>query len=263
MLDFSEHLASSGIITRNVVAYPRYDEYRPGGTIYSFQLSNSTFAKSQSRGAGSDSISFVMGKARLVQITGIKQAGTGAVAEALITFDPTPIFEMFRSNYATELLGAAVAHFNLFGTLAGGARTLAALGQSLGLARRPMIVLTTALRAMGLLRLDGAGRVVDGSDLTVPGHQEIQVIGDLAAFEQEGHLVPGIAPAAIQEGRHAAANIVRAVGGLPLLPFRYRDKGTLATIGRAAAGADLGRIRLTGLIAGLAWLVVHLVRVHI
>jgi hypothetical protein len=98
MLDFSEHLASSGIITRNVVAYPRYDEYRPGGTIYSFQLANSTFAKSQSRGAGSDSISFVMGKARLVQITGIKQEGTGAVAEALITFDPTPIFEALSNT---------------------------------------------------------------------------------------------------------------------------------------------------------------------
>jgi NADH dehydrogenase len=112
-------------------------------------------------------------------------------------------------------------------------------------------------RSLGV-PLDRAGRVVVESDLTVPGHPEIQVIGDLAAFEQEGHLVPGIAPAAIQEGRHAAANIVRAVGGLPLLPFRYRDKGTLATIGRAAAVADLGRIRLTGLIAWLAWLVVHI-----
>jgi NADH dehydrogenase len=112
-------------------------------------------------------------------------------------------------------------------------------------------------RSLGV-PLDRAGRVVVESDLTVPGHPEIQVIGDLAAFEQEGHLVPGIAPAAIQEGRHAAANIVRAVGGLPLLPFRYRDRGALATIGRAAAVADLGRIRLTGLIAWLAWLVVHI-----
>lgn len=112
-------------------------------------------------------------------------------------------------------------------------------------------------RSLGV-PLDRAGRVVVEPDLTVPGHPEIQVIGDLAAFEQEGRLVPGIAPAAIQEGRHAAANIVRAVGGLPPLPFRYRDKGTLATIGRAAAVADLGRIRLTGLIAWLAWLVVHI-----
>ena len=98
MLDFSEHLASSGIITRNVVTYPRYDEYRPGGTIYSFQVANSTFAKSQGRGAGSDSISFVMGKARLAEITGVKQEGTVAVAEALIVFDPTPIFEALSNT---------------------------------------------------------------------------------------------------------------------------------------------------------------------
>ena len=71
-------------------------------------------------------------------------------------------------------------------------------------------------------------------------------------------MVPGIAPAAIQEGRHAAANIVRAVRGQPRLPFRYRDKGTLATIGRAAAVADLRGIHLKGLIAWLAWLVVHI-----
>jgi NADH dehydrogenase len=106
--------------------------------------------------------------------------------------------------------------------------------------------------------LDRAGRVRVNPDLTVPGRPEIAVVGDLAAVEREGGgLVPGVAPAAIQEGRHAARNVVRALRGEPRVAFRYRDKGLLATIGRAAAVARIGRVEFSGLPAWLAWLFVH------
>ncbi|MGK3964253.1 NAD(P)/FAD-dependent oxidoreductase [Sorangium sp. So ce118] len=117
--------------------------------------------------------------------------------------------------------------------------------------------------ASGLARtlgapLDRAGRVLVQPDLTVPGHEDIYVIGDLASLKQEdGTPVPGVAPAAIQEGRHAARNIARTLRGQPRLPFRYRDRGSMATIGRAAAVADFGRLKLSGFLAWLAWLVVH------
>ena len=107
--------------------------------------------------------------------------------------------------------------------------------------------------------LDRAGRVLVTPDLTVPGHPEIFVIGDLAAVRQpDGTFVPGVAPAAIQEGRHTARNVERALAGQPLRPFRYRDKGSLATIGRAAAVADFGRIRFGGFLAWMAWLFIHI-----
>jgi len=102
--------------------------------------------------------------------------------------------------------------------------------------------------------LDRAGRVLVNADLTIPGHPEVLVIGDLAAFER----VPGVAPAAIQEGIHAARNVERAIEGQPLRAFHYRDKGSLATIGRAAAVADLGRIHISGFVAWIAWLTIHI-----
>jgi len=106
--------------------------------------------------------------------------------------------------------------------------------------------------------LDRAGRVIVDQDLTVPGYPDVFVIGDLAACNQpDGKLVPGVASAAVQEGRHAAENIRRKLENEPLLPFRYDDKGSLATIGRAAAVADFGTIKLHGFVAWLAWLFVH------
>jgi len=85
------------------------------------------------------------------------------------------------------------------------------------------------------------------------------VIGDLAAFShQTGKPLPGVAPVAIQQGRHAARNILRALEGKPSQPFHYFDKGNLATIGRAAAVADLGRLKFSGFPAWLAWLFVHI-----
>lgn len=106
--------------------------------------------------------------------------------------------------------------------------------------------------------LDRAGRVQVMPDLTIPGRSDVFVIGDLAAFEQDGQLVPGVAPAAIQEARHAAGNITRAVKGKLYFPFRYRDKGMLAVIGRAAAVANLRHLKLSGFIAWLTWVIVHL-----
>lgn len=107
--------------------------------------------------------------------------------------------------------------------------------------------------------LDRAGRVLVEPDLCVPGRPEIQVIGDLAlVMSPDGRPVPGLAPAAIQMGRHAALNILRSLRGEPTLPFRYKDRGTMATIGRHAAVARLGRWELSGLAAWLAWLLLHI-----
>jgi NADH:ubiquinone reductase (H+-translocating) len=112
-------------------------------------------------------------------------------------------------------------------------------------------------RALGA-PVDRAGRVQVTSELSVPGHPEVFVAGDLAAFAQEGRPLPGVAPAAMQMGRHAARNVARLAHGERPRPFRYVDKGSLATIGRRAAVADLGRVRLSGLPAWLAWLGIHI-----
>ena len=102
--------------------------------------------------------------------------------------------------------------------------------------------------------LDRAGRVLVEPDLSVPGHPEIYVLGDLAALDG----VPGIAPAAKQMGRHVGKNIARTIRGEKTEPFRYRDYGQLATIGRNAAVAVLGKVKLSGFPAWLVWLVAHI-----
>ncbi len=102
--------------------------------------------------------------------------------------------------------------------------------------------------------LDRAGRVRVEPDLSVPGHPQIYVAGDLAAVEG----VPGIAPAAKQMGSHSARNILRAIRGETTRAFRYRDYGQLATIGRNAAVAMLGKVKLSGFPAWLVWLVAHI-----
>jgi NADH dehydrogenase len=106
--------------------------------------------------------------------------------------------------------------------------------------------------------LDRAGRVRVTPALTLPDHPEVFVVGDLAVHEQDGQVVAGLASIAVQEGPHAAANVERAVRGEPLVPFHYADKGTLATIGRAAAVCNFGRVKLSGLVAWLAWLFIHI-----
>jgi len=106
--------------------------------------------------------------------------------------------------------------------------------------------------------LDRVGRVVVESDLTIPGAPEVFVIGDLATFVQGGRPLPGVAPVAIQQGRCASSNIERALDGRAHEPFRYKDRGTLATIGRAAAIAERGRVKVAGFWAWVFWLLVHI-----
>ena len=105
--------------------------------------------------------------------------------------------------------------------------------------------------------LDRAGRVRVCADLSVPGHPEIFVAGDLAAVEHHGRPVPGVAPAAKQMGRHVAAAIRARIAARPSSPFEYRDYGNLATIGRMAAIVHLGRLKLSGLLAWWFWLAAH------
>jgi NADH dehydrogenase len=104
---------------------------------------------------------------------------------------------------------------------------------------------------------DRAGRVKVEGDLSLPGRPEVFVIGDLAALAHDGKPVPGVAPAAKQMGAHVARMIRARLAGAATTPFRYRDYGNLATIGRMAAVVDLGRIRLSGAIAWLFWLWAH------
>ncbi len=107
-------------------------------------------------------------------------------------------------------------------------------------------------------RHDRAGRVEVEPDLSVPGHPEVFVIGDLAIVRQDGKQVPAVAPAAIQMGAAAARNIRRDLRAEPRVSFRYRNKGDLATIGRYKAIADFGRFHVTGRLAWWFWLVVHI-----
>jgi NADH dehydrogenase len=105
---------------------------------------------------------------------------------------------------------------------------------------------------------DRAGRIRVNNDFSLPGYPNVFAIGDMASFEREpGQLLPGVAPAAIQAGRHAAEMILADLVGDSRRPFHYNDRGQLATIGKSRAVAELGRVTLTGRIAWLTWLFVH------
>ncbi|MGQ9917307.1 MAG: NAD(P)/FAD-dependent oxidoreductase [Bryobacteraceae bacterium] len=108
--------------------------------------------------------------------------------------------------------------------------------------------------------LDRRGAVVVGEDLSVPGYPEIFVAGDLANVRgPDGRQVPGVAPAAIQMGRFVGRAVIRRLCGQETGRFRYRDKGSLAVIGRHAAVAWFERLRFGGTLAWLAWLLIHIV----
>ena len=126
------------------------------------------------------------------------------------------------------------------------------------------ILWTAGVRASPLgatmgVPLDRAGRVLVEPDLSVPGHPEVFVVGDMAGLlDPEGRQYPGVSQVAMQQAAHAVRTIVRTVDGQPRLPFRYKDYGSMATIGRNAAIADIGRLEISGFSAWLLWLFVHI-----
>jgi NADH dehydrogenase len=145
--------------------------------------------------------------------------------------------------------GAMVAEIDKGGvTLTDGLRIEA------GLVLRAAGVQASSLGGLLGVDTDRSGRVEVEEDLSLADHPEVFVTGDLATVPG----VPGVAPAAMQMGRHAARMIYADIAGTPRSAFRYRDKGSLATIGRARAVADFGRIRFGGFIAWLAWLAIHI-----
>jgi len=113
------------------------------------------------------------------------------------------------------------------------------------------------LKSLGVA-LDRAGRILAESTLAVPGCPGVFVVGDAAALTQDGQPLPGVAQVAIQGGRHAAHNVLRAIRGEPLTAFRYRDYGNMATIGRGSAVADIASMRFSGFFAWLIWLFIHI-----
>jgi NADH dehydrogenase len=106
--------------------------------------------------------------------------------------------------------------------------------------------------------LDRAGRVTPAPTLALAAHPNLFVAGDICAFTQDGKPLPGVAQVAMQQGAHAAKNILRAIAGKPLEPFRYRNYGNMATIGRGSAVADVGPVKASGFLAWLFWLFLHI-----
>jgi NADH dehydrogenase len=148
--------------------------------------------------------------------------------------------------------GAAVTGIDATGVTVGGERIPArTVLWAAGVAASPLV------KSLGT-PLDRAGRLLVEPDMTVPGHPDIYVIGDVAARIQDGKPVPGVARAAIDGGRHAARDILRVIAGQPRRPFVYADPGMLATIGRGAGIADFGKLKLSGFLAWMAWLFIHI-----
>jgi NADH dehydrogenase len=106
--------------------------------------------------------------------------------------------------------------------------------------------------------LDRVGRVPAEPTLAVQGHPDIFVAGDICALQQDGAWLPCVAQVAMQEGAHAARNILRAVAGTPLEPFRYRDYGIMATIGRGSAVGEIFGLKISGFLAWLFWIFLHI-----
>ncbi|MCB9565872.1 MAG: NAD(P)/FAD-dependent oxidoreductase [Myxococcales bacterium] len=125
------------------------------------------------------------------------------------------------------------------------------------------VLWAAGVRASPLAEMLGAplerGRVRVEPDLSIPGHPEVFVVGDMAALQQDGAWLPGVAQVALQGGHQAARNLLRRQAGAPTEPFHYRDKGSMATIGRSAAVAEVGRLRTTGIFAWVLWWLVHIV----
>jgi NADH dehydrogenase len=189
-----------------------------------------------------------------------------AVDRVLTTF-PEPLSAKARRSLerlgVTVLTGHTVTHVDGLGV------TVSSNGATSRISSRVVVWaagvaasrLAGTLGALTGAEVDHAGRVTVEPDLTLPGHPEVFALGDMVRVrgaDGTATTLPGIAPVAMQQGRHAARVIRARLAGRSPSPFRYRDKGNLATIGRGAAVADLKGLRLSGLLAWLAWLVVHL-----
>ena len=149
-------------------------------------------------------------------------------------------------------IGAKVTNIDEHGVYLGAERIKAAT-----------VIWAAGVRATALTQglgapLDRAGRVLINRDLTVPGHHDVFAIGDMTFLEQDEKPLPGVSPVAMQMGRCVARNIQNDLDGEPYEEFRYFDKGNMATIGRKAAIAEIGKLHLSGFIAWVAWLVVHI-----
>jgi NADH dehydrogenase len=149
--------------------------------------------------------------------------------------------------------GTAVTSVDPHGVIAGGERLDAGTALwAAGVAASPLV------RSLGV-PLDRAGRAIVEPDLSIPGHPDVFVVGDAAAFlHQGGALLPGVAQTAMQGAAHAARTILRRLRGEAPQPFVYRDLGSMAIVGRRAAISDLGWIRFSGAISWLAWLFLHI-----
>jgi NADH dehydrogenase len=172
--------------------------------------------------------------------------------------------------YPADLSDAAARHLEALGVhLHLGARVVGLNTEGVTLANGKCIEAATVIWGAGvkptnLARAlpaahDPMGRVIVGPDLSISGHPEVFVLGDIAHFEQEGTALPGLAPVAMQEGRAVARSIEQSVSGRQRQVFRYRDKGMLATIGRSRAVGVIGGVRFKGFMAWLVWALVHIV----
>ncbi|QQS49201.1 MAG: NAD(P)/FAD-dependent oxidoreductase [Acidobacteriota bacterium] len=172
------------------------------------------------------------------------------------------------SSFEPSLSEKAVRHLNDLGVRV---RTEASVtgidetGVSLGAERIRVatVIWAAGIRATSLtdklgIPVDRAGRLTVAPDLSLPGFPNAFAIGDMTYFEQDGKALPGVSPVAMQMGRHAARNILNDLRGKARENFRYLDKGSMATIGRKAAIAEIGRLRLSGFPAWMAWLLVHI-----
>jgi NADH dehydrogenase len=150
--------------------------------------------------------------------------------------------------------GVAVTHIDAHGVMIGNQRLDAGtIVWAAGVAASPLV------KTLGV-PLDRAGRVLVEPDLSIPGHPEVFVVGDVAAFlHQGGKLLPGVAQTAMQAAAHAAKNIIRRERGEPTLPFVYRNLGNMAIVGRGSAVADLPWARFSGVLGWLSWLFLHIV----
>ncbi|HET7220819.1 MAG TPA: NAD(P)/FAD-dependent oxidoreductase [Vicinamibacterales bacterium] len=214
--------------------------------------------------------------------TGVEMAGALAeisrqsLARDFRHFDPSSariiLLEAGPSVLATfpePLRDAARRDLERLGVLVRTGTPVTALGPGRVMAGSEVILADTVIWAAGVaasplgaslgVPLDRAGRVLVQPDLTIPGHPDVFVIGDLASLKgEDGKPLPGVAQVAIQMGRHAAMNVQRGIEKQPYRPFRYHDLGNMATIGRASAVADFGWLRLHGYLGWLAWLFVHI-----